>query len=507
MDQLKIFWASVVKYHFWILTSLVLLSALGAFYVSRGELDQQVTSRISNLENQFRSVSTLQTSAPNHPNEFSEKMMDLMLTKVTNNVNDAWKKQYERQSEILTWNRKAIASDEAFEKLNSYRPIELFVEHPLPAEKELALTYRTGYRDYIKDVFPDLARIIGAQWTAQLGGLAVAGGGDPVSTEIDGANAPTVHWSQTSQSTLQNEMIPWYSPTSSPSTADICYTQEDIWILAGILEVIKETNGIAKENFQAAIKEVEWIKIGKPAGGGDAATAQPDSAGGADMAAGQMPGVHQDPANNRYVDSNYKPVPGATLRAAMKSSNPEDAFFAVAKRVPVRFKLKMDQSKIAKLLAECGNARLMIEVKKVRINADDTSGISISTSPVGGGGGMSDPGGMDPMSSRPEGGFGGSPSGAAEASTALDAAQDPPVEIYGIVYLFNPVDVGKLGLDKVTENTSLITTATPSPAQAVAPPAVATPENTAPNEATPTVPTPTTDEPVSAEATTVAPPP
>ena len=505
MDQLKVFWAGVVKYHFWILTTLVLLSALGAFYVSRSELDQQVSSRISTLENQFRAVSTLQSSARSHPNEFSEKMMDVMLAKVTNNVNDAWTKQYERQSEILTWSRKAIASDEAFQILDRYRPIENSVEHPMPPGKELALTYRTGYRDYIKDVFPDLARIIGAQWTAQLGGQSGAASVDPASTEIDGAKSPIVHWSQTSQSTLQNEMIPWYSPTSSPSTADICYTQEDIWILAGILEVIKETNGKAKENFQAAIKEVEWIRIGKAAGGGDAATSQPDTAGGGEMSSGQVPGVRQDPANNRYVDSNYKPVPGATLRSAMKSSNPEDAFFAVAKRVPVRFKVKMDQSKIAKLLAECGNARLMIEVKKVRINADETSGISISSSPVGGGGGMSDSGGMDPMSSRPEGGFGGFTGGGGEASTALDAAHDPPVEIYGIVYLFNPVDVAKLGLDKVTENTALVTTATPTPP--VAPPTVATPENAAPNEATPTVPTPNPGEPVEAEATTVAPPP
>ncbi len=37
----------------------------------------------------------------------------------------------------------------------------------------------------------------------------------------------------------------------------------------------------------------------------------------------------------------------------------------------------MDQSKIAKLLAECGNGDLMIEVKQVRINAVGGTGISI----------------------------------------------------------------------------------------------------------------------------------
>ncbi len=58
-----------------------------------------------------------------------------------------------------------------------------------------------------------------------------------------------------------------------------------------------------------------------------------DGSGGGGMMVGPS---SSDPADNRYVDKDYKPVPAAKLREAMKSPM-GDAFFAVAKRVPVRF--------------------------------------------------------------------------------------------------------------------------------------------------------------------------
>lgn len=492
MDQLKIFWAGVVRFHFWILTSLVLVASTITFYLSRSALDEKVTSRISKLEDDMRSVSTLTMNAPKHPNALSDIEMDKMLSEVTNNVKDAWTKQYERQKVLLKWNRKAIVSDEAHDKLDKYRPIELFLDFPLPPDKELSLNYREGYRNYIKAVFPDLAKIIGARWTAQLGSAAVVttDSSDPSSGDNaeSAASGTVVHWND--QSNLQQAIIPWYNPSSSPTTLEICYTQEDIWILQGVLRVIQATNGKVKENFQASIKEVEWIRIGKTAGGSEALLTPAGAPGNDGMAMTTTGLDSRDPADNRYVDSNYRPVPSSKLRPAMKSSNPEDAFFAVAKRVPVRFRLKMDQLKIPKLLAECGNADLMIEVKQVRVNPTGGVGISI------GGGGMDSGGSADLNPGGGGGGFGNpmaAPQAAASTTSASATKPDPPVEVYGIVYLFNPVDFSKLGLEKITGNTALGTTASPAVAPAVAPaaptPVVAPPVDALPPDPnTPAVP-------------------
>ena len=77
-----------------------------------------------------------------------------------------------------------------------------------------------------------------------------------------------------------------------------------------------------------------------------------------------------DPAEKRYVDKNYQPLAGEALRAAMTSTDPEDAYLAVAKRMPVRMRFQMDQRAIPRLLLACSNSPLTIEVRQVRVYRD-----------------------------------------------------------------------------------------------------------------------------------------
>jgi hypothetical protein len=53
-----------------------------------------------------------------------------------------------------------------------------------------------------------------------------------------------------------------------------------------------------------------------------------------------------------------------------------------------------------------------------------------------------------------DGGMGGMGMGGA-SMIAVKPAWEMPVEVYGVIYLYNPVDIKRLGLDKVTENTEL----------------------------------------------------
>ena len=63
---------------------------------------------------------------------------------------------------------------------------------------------------------------------------------------------------------------------------------------------------------------------------------------------------------------------------------------------------------------------------------------------MGGMGGMGSPGGMG------AGGGGGFPGGGADDS---EFPLDMSVEIYGIIYIYNPPDPAKLGVEQVTEDT------------------------------------------------------
>ena len=228
---------------------------------------------------------------------------------------------------------------------------------------------------------------------------------------------------------------------------------------------------------------------------------------------GEMGGAStsRDPAEGRYVDNDYLPLSAAKLRDALQSGSPDDAFLVVAKRMPIRMRLVVDQRKIPRLLAEFGNSRLPVEVRQVRINRQ---GSSSSSGGYGGGyegggsgggygggemspGGMGFPGGMGGEMGGEMGGYTGESGGYGsggygsggyeggdeegggyggdEGGYGADAAfggggygaggygagslrersqmsstskHDVPVEIYGIIYIYNPVDRKKLGLDQ-----------------------------------------------------------
>jgi hypothetical protein len=172
----------------------------------------------------------------------------------------------------------------------------------------------------------------------------------------------------------------------------------------------------------------------------------------------------------RYVDEKLKPIDANRLRTALTSTNPDDAYLKVAKRMPIRLQLQMDLRKINRLLAECGNSRLPVEVRQVRLNRGASGGSmgggAGGMMGGGGAGGMMGGGGMGGLGGLGGGGMGGGGMGGGgmgggalggmggggamggmggggggmgnSNSRALTISYDGPVEIYGLIYLFNP---------------------------------------------------------------------
>ncbi len=68
------------------------------------------------------------------------------------------------------------------------------------------------------------------------------------------------------------------------------------------------------------------------------------------------------------MDVNYNPLAPESLRTAATSTDPAIAIYAVAKRIPVRLRLYIDQRRLQDLLANCGNHEIPVEVRQVRIN-------------------------------------------------------------------------------------------------------------------------------------------
>jgi hypothetical protein len=569
MDQVKAFARTAAKHVFWIGCGLILVGSMASWYLARQSLHKEFEKYQTDIKAKFTAVKGLQAKQ-DPPNQKSHQEMDKLLDNTLKLVVQAWQLQYAQQDAILRW--PLDLREDFVTAVRPLKPIEAKVDFPTPANQELKVDFRRRYAGYVGNLLPRLADIPGTIWQvgrSPAGGMpGMMGGAAPLSPEeaqqLAQRKPPVVIWDPADQARLVSTHFNWSNqPDSSPTTLQVLYAQEDLWVLTALMHIIRQTNGQIESRHEAVVKNIETILIGRhappragqvirlggsgmgggmmggmgdmgsgymmegSAGGGE----MPDMAGsdttspspmmggsadmgsaGGDMGGMMMPGMGRasaDPAEGRYVDNEYQALKAETLRSALRSPSPDDAFLVVAKRMPVRMRLVVDVRKLPRLLAQFGNSALPVEVRQVRINRGKDSGGGYDMmggggggyGMMGGGGGygmmgggedsammgggspdmgsgygamMSPPGGMGMgmgmggYGQSPDmGGAGYSPPGygaemggsgygmGGQAANVKDrtnlastSQNDVPVEIYGIIYIYNPVDEQKLGLDQ-----------------------------------------------------------
>ena len=559
MDVIKNQWKIVVRYQFWILSILVLVAAASVYYLTSSSLSALIAARTAKLTSTFEQVNTISSAVPTHPNVHSHAQMDKVVGMLESDIQEAWRLQFKNQIPLMVWPINAFNESSTHEIFTTLRPVEKYIDFPLPARlpapyDRITLNDRKVYKEYIGPEFKAISKKIGSEWKARLGGTATSaygggtenamggmdGGAYPSmgSTAITNVSADLVRWSVTSQQTLLQQVVPWYN-MPAPSILEIYYTQEDMWLLTGIMEIIKKANGDARENHEAVVREVEYIRMGRhvsrnagvltplpsaaSAGAGYGSASGMDSMDGGkgmtsggglssgqgvDMMSGDGGGGGggggggvadasngMDPADGRYIsfaaESYFESRKGAELREAIRTISPSNAVDAVAKRVAVRMRLKIDPAGLSRLIAACGSAELMLEVYQVRLNTDPAPDIAMGggggsyasggadMSGYGGGGksgmGLSGgPGGPGSMGGMGEDSYGPGSSGGGgyggamgQATTLQDAPAEVSVEIFGLIYLYNPANIVTLGSDLIPEKSEQVpaTSAAPSPSK------------------------------------------
>ena len=538
MDQLKQSMAAAGKYGFWISTVVITLGSVGVWFMTTSKLSEENQQRASTLKSDIQSVTQVRSALPTHPNQHSHSKMEELIDGRQAEVLEAWTSVFERQQSILKWPREL--QEDFVQEFEGLIPIERFIDFPPTPEQQKNTDLLFRYATYIGTTLPRIAEIAKTEWTAEfqkaaapaggmggygedmggyggdmggdmggyggdMGGYGMGGGpggpGGPAGARRRqrGEKEPLVRWSRASQQQVMSDLFPWLG--RRPSTLQVYYSQENIWILKQLLQIIANVNGDANQPFQAKIREISRIGIGasvdfemgnlaqpgegRRAGGmggygieggmggmydsGPMEEGYEDYEGGGEMMEGGPGGgaapAAMDPAENRYVDMQNQPIPASTLRTALTSNRPEDAPIAVAKRVPVMMRVKMDQRFVPQLIAECGSAPLMVEVRRVRIlppssrpgGGGDMGGYGMGGEDMGGYGG--DMGGYgEDYGMGGEGGYGdpgggfGSQAGGRQGKSE-EFPLDVDVEVYGLIYIYNPPDPEKLGLEQVTEDT------------------------------------------------------
>lgn len=484
MDQVRAILGWFKRQHFWVLSVLIALIAVGCWWSASGKLFALFNTNASTIKSGFSEIDSVRNTSF-HPNEVINKRQAEENTKQQESVKRIWQALYDKQSDqVLKW---PAALSQAFRDA---------VEKLPPLTGEIPVELRENYQNYIERHFPTLPDQIGAR-PLDINAPTGPGGG-----EYSRMPGPESYMPSAPGGIIEddNYICEWRDQQyirdelnfpQRPSSLRIWVTQEDLWVYHTLLDVIAKTNKDATRRSNAAVKIVAELQVGSRAApfsrskgrlmvppavaaeGGPGPEGAPAPAGpgpggpeagmrgemgprmgmGMGSGMGLTPGAAYSPAQEqsfllsfRYLDDKLQPIavggggegaggPGEAPvdpAAAAGPAPPIDPkqFGTGYKRLPVRMVLWMDVRKLPQLITACANEPLRVEVQEFSINP---LGISALT----GGGGMSGYSG-GPVSSM---GMGGGSVNLFPDRTGIQTFSarpyDATVVVQGIIYIFN----------------------------------------------------------------------
>jgi len=446
MDQIRKILRVLWQQRFWVLCSVGTLVAVFCWWIASGDLDKAFSKNKDTIKGKFKAMDNLVTASvlPNDDVNNADQEQTRLLQE---SVLELWDELYQSQRQVvLFWPKDHLHAEfiEAIDKLH--------FGDPFPTSK--AVFMRNNYLNYIENRFDGLVEIIKARKVegrgGRFGGRGMEGMGDEGGFDMRASSRGGRGTDDEDEDYLvewldQNDLRSQLNFPTQPTDLQIWVTQENLWVYETLLNVIANTNkqrGATRPD-NAAVRIISALQVGRPAA---QASRHPGSVmipqavgeeggmggrgmgmegmgmegmgremggfeGGRGMEGMGMGGMGRgemsvDVLANRYVDAEGIPIEGA---------EPEDLGIEF-RRLPVRMVLKVDQKSIPQFLIECANAALPVEVKRLRINPDQSGSGFQRASPGGRGGGMR---------------------GRTSADSAMDDTGFVEVEIQGVVYIYN----------------------------------------------------------------------
>ena len=234
MDKLK----PILKYYFWILLSVAVLSPLIGWFLASSGMAKNFDDRQKKLDGQF---SQLKASAAD-PNSDWENQL-----KKINEVQElealkARVQLWEMQQPLKVWPPKMSTTDP---------------EQFTSADRGY---YRKNYLSFRKEVFEQLEPV---SWVEdeeegrRKGKVAIALDGFPISEAVGGIR------------------------TDNPSSQEIEEAQEDLWLANAIIQVIRSLNQSSGSQVDAVIPEISVFNLRGGNRSGSTITLTPSSGGNA----------------------------------------------------------------------------------------------------------------------------------------------------------------------------------------------------------------------------------
>ena len=464
MDKVRAFLTAAWIQRFWILSVVGTLAAVVCWMMASGRLQEEFAKNKTTIDGKFNDMSSI-SKMDVHGNPGVNAKEREEAKKIADSVKQLWQNLFDAQREVVLKWPDVLGAD--------------FVSYVENAKFDSNINpkFRDRYQNYIKNRFDGLVEIVDAKKMPVDGvGTFGAGPGMGRMEGAMGAEAPMmgpdglpieedylVQW--VDQANLRQQL----EFTGVPTSRQIWVTQENLWVYETLLHAIANTNkerGASRPD-NTAVRIIQSLEVGAPAAMAMAqesvilmpvdAAAGAEAIGATEVRMGEPTGAEGVDVDamllaGRYVDGEGKPIADAAGGMGTEF-----------RRLPIRMVLMMDERWLPKVLVECANAPLPIEVQRLRINREK-SGVDKDNQPfelgasAGGGPGIgagmrSEGGGMGmgrPMGMGSRGGEGGRGMGMPMGGgmgmsmgmnlSPADAANLATVEIQGLVYIYMPPD-------------------------------------------------------------------
>lgn len=451
-----------------------------------------------------------------HPNQTTQDGMGEKINVLTDSIVQAWQMRYDAQKKILKWPDRLLGQVFIQEFVKYVPPETLPAEEKGTSVrmKRILDTYALQIPVQMESICSIIQT--NWQYQEQLREAASLEEdqdeeGDETtddSTEEDGRIALTVSpreivkWNPINQTLWLAKLTNFKGrddnefENNRPSPSQVLMLQQDLWLLEAMFNIIREVNAqmvdgkmmmddegmpvMVQANDLAPVKEIDHVVFGREAlaklgeiqdtitpggGGSDQIAAKAPSRGGRGGRGGRntqsrasdggFSYLGQPAFHGRYVDENFDPIESQTIRKVLtENAIPADNLeLLIAKRVPVRLAVQMDEREIPRFLAACANSPFAFEVWQVRINKHSSDEVIQLR---GGGGDGGDRTGLGEAGQR---GFGADDGNRrrrkkGQVTPALRKDFNVGVEFYGIVKIYNPVNEELLTGQKADDATT-----------------------------------------------------
>ena len=438
MDKLKFAKEAFKKYHFWVLCVVVLAMAMTAWGYAANDQDKRFEDRKRELDSAFDKVGSV-SRRPDHPNPKLIDAVKQQTQDLKKTVFEAWKILYEdQQNKNKLPENLSEGFKKAFMALGEGEKDKLEREH-LWEYQGFVPKYVNELETSIDRRKPDEERTDGTGGD-EVGAGRPGGAVGAVEANVAARGGPAREGADQDEQEEETGKVIWENPEirkisdnwggRTPTTAEVRLAQEDFWVYEALIRIINKVNETATSHSGAGVKQIFALQIGK-----DAAGAWSDP--GASVVLAPTAGDGGSPTSSSPIEARYVDDEGEALGGS------ESSPYAEFNMMPICMRLMIDQKKLSKLLAECANSSMPIEVRRVRLCPGEGSPPLDLTHLAAEEKAASGPA-HAAFASRTPGRHGRAASGSS-ASVARTSPMDISIEILGIIYIYNPPDRDKLG--------------------------------------------------------------